>query len=257
MDSTTKIHQEYIDILKGSLCCSSEARFLSSQLLEMHKRISKLNKATVLELGVDRGQSTKVFLNAIDQKPSSHLISVDIVDCKSVSDSVNWTFIKNDSANIKAVIEEAPILKNGIDVIYVDSLHTAEHVYKEIYGWFPFLNKGGVMYFDDIDTGPYLIGQRKDSVATEIANRKIYELIEAVFRANMDKINLSVQYGSTGLARFEKMCDIGAMLENPLYIRKRNRSFFWRLMNLVFRKRQYQHSQNTNESFLIDVTKYK
>ena len=40
----------------------------------------------------------------------------------------------------------------------------------------------------------------------------------------MDKINLKVQYGSTGLARFEKMCDIGAMLESHL-IENENEAF--------------------------------
>ena len=65
-----------------------------------------------------------------------------------------WTFVQNDSADVASIVTAAPILKNGIDVIYIDSLHTSEHVYKEIFGWFPYLKKGGIAYFDDVDTGP-------------------------------------------------------------------------------------------------------
>lgn len=256
MKKNTKIHQRYIDALRESASSATEARFVSQQLLEMHEKISRLPRATALELGVDRGQSTKVFLNALDGKPCSNLISVDIRDCKDVSESEIWTFIKNNSADVESIVKTAPILKDGIDIIYIDSLHTAEHVYKEIYGWFPYLKKGGFVYFDDVDTGPYQMGQRKDSLSTELANRKIHDLIEAVFRSNMDKINLNIYYGSTGLGCFEKICDIGSMLDKVVYLRKRNQRFFWRLINVIFRKRQYKHSQATNESFLIDVTKY-
>ncbi|MGF1743144.1 class I SAM-dependent methyltransferase [Vibrio profundum] len=256
MNKNKKIYQKYIDDLIGFSSKKTEARFAAFQLLEMYEEVLRLPHATVLELGVDRGQSTKVFLNALDQKPSSQLISIDIRNCKDVSDSDMWTFIQSDSADVKNIVDAAPILKDGIDVIYIDSLHTSEHVYKEIFGWFPYLKKGGVVYFDDVDTGPYLMGQRKDSLVTEIANRKIHDLIEAVFRSNMDKINLNIHYGSTGLGRFEKVSDIGSTLNTPLYVRKRNRKIFWRLINLVFRRGQYKHSQTTNESFLIDVTKY-
>ena len=256
MSKNTKIYQRYIDDIKKFTLEKSEARFVSLQLLEMHNKISRTPSATILELGVDRGQSTKVFLNAIDQRPSCHLISVDIRDCKNVSNSDMWTFIQSDSADVENIVNVAPILNEGIDIIYIDSLHTAEQVYKEIFGWFPYLKKGGMVYFDDVDTGPYLIGQRKDSVSSEIANRKIHALIEAIFRANMDKVNLSVFYGSTGLGLFEKVSNMGSKLNEPLYLKKRNQKFFWRLINLVFRRRQYKHNQATNESFLIDVTKY-
>lgn len=256
MNRNVNIYQNYVDDLRAFASKENESRFVALQLLEMHSNVSRRQHATVLELGVDRGQSTKVFLNAMDGKPSSHLVSVDIRDCKGVSESDMWTFVQKDSADVEAVIDAAPILKDGIDVIYVDSLHTAEHVFKEISGWFPYLKKGGVAYFDDVDTGPYLMGQRKDNLGTEIANRKIYELIEAVFRANMGKINLDVLHGSTGLARVEKVSDIGSTLNKPVYVRKRNRWLFWRIINSIFRRKQYEHSQVTNESFLIDVTKY-
>ena len=210
----------------------------------------------VLELGVDRGQSTKVFLNAINNKPLSTLISVDIRDCSKVSNSNLWKFIRMDSSNVENILKQAPILKKGIDVIYIDSLHTPEHVFKEVYGWFPFLKKGGVIFFDDIDSNPYLRGQRKDNVGIEISNRKILELIESIFISNIDILDLTLIRGSTGLAKMVKICDREIQLKLPKIIKKRNNPLIWKLLNIFFRKKQYTHSTNSNESFLIDVTKY-
>ena len=141
MNKNNSLYGNYIKDLKAYSKKENEVRFVAAQLLQMHAEISSRESPIILELGVDRGQSTKVFLNAIDNKPSSRLISVDIRDCSNVSSSNLWTFIKMDSSNVEGIIKKAPILKKGIDVLYVDSLHTPEHVSKEVYGWFPFLKK--------------------------------------------------------------------------------------------------------------------
>lgn len=250
------VYQSYIDELRRVASTVEEARFVALQLLTLHTEVIGRKDAVVLELGVDRGQSTKIFLNAVDGKPSSRLVSVDIRDCSSVSDSDKWTFVQEDSANIAEIVKAAPVLEAGIDIIYIDSLHTAEHVRQEIFGWFPYLNKGGVMFFDDVDSGPYLLGQRKDSLGTELANRKIFELIEAVFRANMENCNLALVFGSTGLARVDKISELGSALNEPLYIPKRRIRLYWHFFNFIFRRNQYKHNQDNNESFLIDVTRY-
>ena len=110
MNKNPSLYKNYINDLKAYSKIENEARFVASQLLQMHGEVSSRKSATVLELGVDRGQSTKVFLNAIHNKPLSHLISVDIRDCSNVSDSNLWTFLKMDSTNIAAIINAALIL---------------------------------------------------------------------------------------------------------------------------------------------------
>ena len=249
--------EEYIKTLKACSKDQNEKRFVAKQLLQIHYEVSKRKSPIILELGVDRGQSTKVILNAICAKSSAHLVSVDIRDCSKVSSLDYWTFIKNDSTKIKEILKSAPMLESGIDIIYIDSLHTQKHVYKEIYGWFPFLKKNGVIFFDDIDSGPYLIGQRKDSVGTEIANRNIYELIEAIFISNMNIIDLNYTRGSTGLARIDKICSRKNNLNPPKFIKKRSNLIIWKIINYFFKKNQYRHSLYSNKSFLIDVTKFK
>ena len=247
---------KYIQVLEECASKKNEKRFAAKQLLEIHKKVKSLSSPVVLELGVDRGQSTKVILNAMHEKKGSNLISVDIKNCSNVSNLKNWTFIQNDSCNIKQIIKSAPILKKGIDLIYIDSLHTPSHVYKEIYGWFPFLKKDGFMLFDDVESGPYLQGQRKDSIDIETSNRKINQLIEAVFLSNLNVLDLSIIKGSTGLACIKKICSKDYKLKEPKYIRRRHNKFIWKLINLFFRKKEYKHVQKSNNSFLIDVTKY-
>ena len=64
MNKNPSLYKNYINDLKAYSKIENEARFVASQLLQMHGEVSSRKSATVLELGVDRGQSTKVFLNA-------------------------------------------------------------------------------------------------------------------------------------------------------------------------------------------------
>ena len=254
---TNSSYQDYINALKKSSLNENESRFAAKQLLTMHNEVIKRKSPIILELGVDRGQSTKVFLNALHEKSSGHLFSVDINDCSGVSNSNSWTFIRKNSIDIQGILKEGPKLKNGIDIIYVDSLHTSKHVFEEIYGWFPFLKKGGCMYFDDIDSGPYQLGMRKDNASIEVSNRKIFELIEAVFQSNLNIVDLNLIRGSTGLACIKKISKKDTQLQPPKFIRKRTNPFIWRLINILTRRKSYKHSHESNKSFLIDVTKYE
>ena len=114
------------------------------------------------------------------------------------------------------------------------------------------MKPNGVIYFDDIDSGPYMSGQRKDSISTELVNREIFELLEAIFRANYSSIDFSINQGSTGLAKFEKLSELGDKLNPPLFIKKRRFKLFWRILEILKLKKTYHHKNSTNESFLIN-----
>ncbi len=79
------------------------------------------------------------------------------------------------------ILSNAPYLKNGIDVLYIDSLHAKNHVERELSGWYPFLKKGSHIFFDDVDSNPYRKGQRKDHFHGELRLDEIREYIEAFF----------------------------------------------------------------------------
>ena len=145
-----KIYEKYINTLRTHSKKKSESRFVANQLLEMHSEALKRERPIIVELGVDKGQSTRVFLNAIDNKTNGRLISIDIEDCKDAVKSTNWEFVQQDSVDIESLLLKKPIIKDGIDILYVDSLHTPSHVLKEVYGFFQYVKPEGVIYFDDI-----------------------------------------------------------------------------------------------------------
>ena len=76
-----KVYQKYIDELNSRLLKSDESRFVAQQLLRLHQEVKLKIDPLIVELGVDKGQSTKIFLNAIEEKNNAKLISVDIKDC--------------------------------------------------------------------------------------------------------------------------------------------------------------------------------
>ena len=247
-----KVYENYINTLRSNANEQSELRFAANQLLEMHAEALKRSTPIIVELGVDKGQSTRVFLNAISEKKNSRLISIDIRDCKDAVKSDKWEFVKQNSIDIESLLNKKPIIKKGIDILYVDSLHTESHVLKEVYGFFKYIKPNGVIFFDDIDSGPYMNKQRKDSINTEINNRKILNLLESIFRANYSSIDFSIHQGSTGLAKFIKRSQLGDNLNDPIFISKRRFRIFWRFLEIINLKKSYRHNNKTNDSFLIN-----
>ena len=112
-------------------------------------------------------------------------------------------------------------------------MHTESHVLKEIYGYFEYIKPNGVIYFDDVDSGPYMNKQRKDSINIEIGNRKILNLLEAIFRSNYSSLDFSIHQGSTGLAKFKKRSNLGDKLNDPIYIGNRSLRLFWRFLEII------------------------
>lgn len=248
----TRIYQKYIDVLFQHSKQMNEKRFFAQQLIDMHEEARKRSNPIIVELGVDRGQSTKVFLNAIDDKNYAHLISVDIIDCGNAVKSKKWEFVQQDSSEISLLVKKKPMINQGIDILYIDSKHTVNHVMKEIYGYYKYIKKDGVIFFDDIDSSPYMISQRKDSVSVEIENRKIFNLLESIFRGNYDKIDFYISRGSTGLAKFVKRNELGESLNIPVKIRERRFKLFWRLLEIFTLKKIYRYIPFTNNSFLVE-----
>ena len=254
-----KIYQKYIDELKNHLSKLDESRFVAQQLLRLHQVVKSKVDPIIVELGVDQGQSTKVFLNAIAEKSNAKLISIDIKNCNNAVDAERWEFVQQDSSDIKSLLIAKPIIKKGIDILYVDSLHTAKHVQKEIYNFFEYLNEEAYIFFDDIDSGPYMLKQRKDSVGIEIANREIYKLLEAIFRGNINKFDFEIMRGSTGLGIFKKRVTLGEKLNPAILLRERNNYLITKINKKIMFKRSYHHNTNSFDSFLVnpDSKKYK
>ncbi|RWO85020.1 MAG: class I SAM-dependent methyltransferase [Mesorhizobium sp.] len=217
-----------------------EAAIAALQLVRLYDAAAARPNGTFLELGTDRGQATKMILAACE-KNGGNLVSVDIRDCSSAAVSCRWTFVQADSIDRKTILNKAPILQDGIDLVYVDSLHTPEHVLNEVYTWFSLVRKGGTICFDDIDPNPYMRGRRKDNPQIEIANRRIFYVVQSIFYDNLDQLQMTVDFGSTGLAMLRKTSEIGSELKPFNHLPAERNSTFLAKLSVRFGERYYAH----------------
>ena len=193
---------------------------VSTQLMELHRRVRAVEAPVVLECGVNQGWSTGVLAHAVE-KNGGRLISLDIEDCSDAIESDCWTFLRTDDSEKDAILRAAPILAEGIDLIYIDSLHAARHVARLLTLWYPLVRQGRWLAFDDVDPGPYLSGHRKDDANREIAWRAISRVVMDFFYANEDDLLLEYHYGSTGLALMRKLAPMSKAPQPPRRVPRR------------------------------------
>ena len=160
--------------------------------------LKKIKKPYVLEFGVREGISTFYFLKEIKAKK---LISVDINDCSNVINDKNWTFLKSRDDNQKLINS---YLKKKMDIIYLDTIHTAKHVEKIIYMYFSKIKKGGYFVIDDTFWLPYCKNQTLDKFWIEINNRETFKTICEIYNANQDKMNVSISLETSGMCKIKK-----------------------------------------------------
>ena len=117
--------------------------------------IKDIEKPTILELGVQEGRSTKMFLEVCDQN-DGNLISIDILDCSKVSDNPRWKFIHSSDDNFEVINQH---LNKNIDVLLIDSLHEPNHIRNVFYNYFKYLKINGLIFIDDVVWLPYVKGE--------------------------------------------------------------------------------------------------
>ena len=107
------------------------------------------NPELIVELGTNRGVSALHFRHG---NKNSRIISIDIRQSAEVkSKLIKECIIPIEMDSIKA----AERISSGIGILFVDSLHTFEHVQKEILAYIPKMMKPSLIFMDDIllDTG--------------------------------------------------------------------------------------------------------
>jgi len=176
----------------------------ATQLMELHSRVCQVEAPIVLECGVDKGWSTGVLAHAVELQRGK-LISLDIRDCSDAVVSDCWTFLQIDDTEKERILREAPILEQGIDLLYIDSLHAARHVTRQMELWYPLVRQGGWIAFHDVDPAPYMRGQRKDNIESEIVWRAVAQVVLDFFYANEDDLLLEFHYGDMGMAIMQKL----------------------------------------------------
>ena len=199
----------------------------------IYKSLLTREKQIILECGVNKGLSTSIF-SYYSEKSDSYCFSIDINDCKDVVVSDRWTFIQNDDSNVLEIINDYPELREkGIDIFFIDSLHSAAHVKEVLYGWYPYLNKDSLIFIDDIDARNYRKGKGKDSYFNELNWEEINRFTRDFSESNFSDTILTQYFGKTGLAKIVKMSEKG-LLPNPIV--NRNRSLFLKLIMIIKRR---------------------
>ena len=162
--------------------------------------IKNINNPIILELGVQQGVSTKKFLDICD-KNKGKLYSVDIDDCSNISNNSRWKFIKSRDDNFDYI---KSLIPKKIDVLFIDTLHEAEHVTKVFYNYYDLVKDNGYIFIDDISHLPYLNNDKKTNFYCEINNQETFNKILEIYLNNFDNFKLNFSFESSGLGIIEK-----------------------------------------------------
>ena len=186
---------------------------ISNFIFEHEKNKKNLN---ILEFGVRKGISTKMFLNLCEVN-NGKLISVDIDDYSNLYKNDNWTFLNMRDDNIEEI---KSYISYPIDIILIDSFHEPKHVEKIIYLYWKYLKIGGSMYIDDISWLPYLKGNWRDHAYTEKINYDTFHKILTILRTNYDKFYLEFTFMDSGMARLTKLNNKELILPKKIKLRE-------------------------------------
>ena len=187
----------------------------NSHLRLMTDFLEKKKNPTVLELGVERGSSTKAFLWYLE-KTDGKLFSIDIDDCSKVANSKNWNFLQSNDLNSDYILENFDeIKKEGVDLIYIDSYHENFHVLKLLNIWFKYLKKDGAIFIDDIDSYPFRkIKDTWNSIVYDLTD----DIIKEFYYNNSEKVLYSKYFGENGLGKIYKLVNFNVEANKTIKI---------------------------------------
>jgi predicted O-methyltransferase YrrM len=167
------------------------------------KITDKIKFPRILELGVQKGNSTKMFLELCD-KNDGYLISVDIDDCSHVSSNKRWKFIHSSDDNFNLINNK---INEKLDLIFIDSYHEPNHIKKIFYNYYKYLKTDGMCIIDDISWLPYTKFNVCDNDFIERINRLTFEKILNIYNSNTENFSLDFHFSGTGLAIIKKLKD--------------------------------------------------
>ncbi|MDA9062881.1 class I SAM-dependent methyltransferase [Candidatus Pelagibacter sp.] len=164
------------------------------------ERIKNTKNIQILELGVNKGISTKKFLNLCELN-NGFLTSIDIDDCSQVVKSDKWNFIHSSDDNFELIDK---IIPKEFDFLFIDSFHEPNHVEKVFYHYYNFLKEDGICVIDDTSWLPYTKNEYRDNSSNEYTNRKTFQKILEISNQNKESFLLEFLFEGSGLAIITK-----------------------------------------------------
>lgn len=180
-------------------------KYFEQEKLEIiRSKISDIKNPNILELGVQKGNSTKMFLD-ICNKNDGYLTSIDIKDCSNVSKDKRWKFIFSSDDNFEYIDQH--ITDKKFDILFIDSYHEPSHVRKIFYHYFYYLKKNALIFIDDVMWLPYVKNGVRDNDFIERINRLTFNKLLEIFNNNIENLTLDVNFNGSGLAILKKTGD--------------------------------------------------
>ena len=164
------------------------------------EKIKNIKNIQILELGVNKGISTKKFLNLCELN-NGFLTSIDIDDCSQVVKSDKWNFIHSSDDNFELIDK---IIPKEFDFLFIDSFHEPNHVEKVFYHYYNFLKEDGICVIDDTSWLPYTKNEYRDNSSNEYTNRKTFQKILEISNQNKGNFLLEFLFEASGLAIITK-----------------------------------------------------
>lgn len=137
--------------MKYTLEHAAKPTDIHQHLVTLHGLVTSIAAKTVIELGVNTGESTIALLEAVEAT-QGQLYSVDIQllpATKAMLENYGlmgrWNFTLQDDLEY---VKTWPADKKA-DLIFIDTSHTFDHTTNEIAAYEPILRPGGIMVFHD------------------------------------------------------------------------------------------------------------
>ena len=165
--------------------------------------LKDLKNPQIIEFGVKEGRSTKIFLD-YREKNDGQLYSIDVDDYSQLFSNKRWKFIKSRDDNFKYLEKLIP---SKFDIIYLDSLHEANHVEKIFFHYFKMLKIGGIFFIDDISWLPYLKMNKRNNFYCEVNNKETFDKIIEIYNSNDEKFDVTFSFVSAGMCKIIKKKD--------------------------------------------------
>ena len=168
-----------------------------------YKDLLEIKNPQIIEFGVRHGVSTSLFLDLCTMNDGK-LFSIDENDYEYKFNSTKWNFIKSRDDNFEFLKKKLP---NNVDVIFLDTLHKADHVIKILIEYFDNLKEGGYFIIDDISWIPYLKKNLHDHFYKEINNKETFESLLQIYSLNFNVMDIKFNLTDTGSVIIKKLKD--------------------------------------------------
>jgi len=160
----------------------------------------KYQNPKILEFGVRHGVSTSLFIDICNQK-KGNLYSIDVHDYSYTFNDEKWKFIQSKDDDFTKVASEIP---NEFDVIFLDTIHKAEHVSNIFYHYYNKLKVGELFIIDDISWLLYTKNSKHDHFFKEVNNLETFKKILDIYSSNQDKFDIHFNFCDTGAVKIIK-----------------------------------------------------